>query len=162
MPSRRPRTSPSASSDSILDDLLGLNRHVVVAEGERIEFRRRGELTTLERHRMTVLQRRRLELHGLLFGTDAGAEAGEAAAEGIAAACVDYDRIQEEIAGIVLVGEWGKLKPFQLDLLLDLFFQCSARQAAAETEAFKSTLSRLVPEPPPAAEGPSATGSTSP
>ena len=59
----KPEVRPT-TSDPILDDLIGLNRKAFQIAGRRIEFRRDGEFTTLERREMGVLtlERQRLSI----------------------------------------------------------------------------------------------------
>ena len=58
-----------SSTDPILDDMLGLNRKAVSVAGRRIEFRRDGEFTTLQRRKIQVLGNERDELSKICFAT---------------------------------------------------------------------------------------------
>ena len=130
--SRKGNGAAQPSTDPILDDLLGLNRKAVVVRGQRLEFRRDGEYTVLERRRFTLLGNEFDRLQAIMNSETA--QEGETEAD-----CERLDVVTRDLISLAVVGELPDgLGQMDREVILDLFFHLRQTKREMLREAERS------------------------
>lgn len=139
-----PARTPTTDSTAVLDTLLGIGRAAVEVHGQRIEFRRRGEMSILERRRLAIRGKELDELRRAVEETEQG--------DALEERCLHLGRVLRELAALCLVGDVSALTDTDLEDVLNLFFVHAQQQMAARAAEMQSILSTLSPTSPPSTE----------